>query len=126
MHACVRVSACLRDPVSGHAMFNEPIVQVRGIFPWALGLHSMALLFEAFFDTVDEGQEARPKKLLKSKIQASRSRQGLATTTLKYLFNVAQMALQTPVPELLRRPPSEPIRLGSNFAGYGTDRLACH
>ena len=30
------------------------------------------------------------------------------------------------VPEVLRTPPSEPVRLGSDFIGYGTDRLACH
>ena len=71
----------------------------------------MALLFDAPFDTVYEGQEARPKKLLKSKIQTSRASKGLDTTTLNW-FNVAQLDLQTPAPELLKRPPSGPIRLG--------------
>ena len=60
---------------------------------------------DARFGTVDEGQKARPKKLLKRKIQTSRARRGLDTTTMN-LFNVAQLALQTPVPEILKRPPS--------------------
>jgi hypothetical protein len=85
----------------------------------------MALLFDALFDTVDEGQEARPKKLLKSKVQTSRANKGFDTAILNWC-NVAQLALQTPVPETLMRPPSEPIRLGSDIAGYGTESLACH
>ena len=85
----------------------------------------MALLFRRTFDTIDEGQEARPSKFLKSKIQTSRASTGLDTTTLNW-FNVAQLALHTPVPELLKRPPSGPIRLGSGFSGYGSDNLACH
>ena len=63
------------------------------------------------------------KKLLKCKIQTWRAKTGLDTTTLTW-FNVAQLALQTPVPELLKRPPSGPIRLGSYCTGYGTDSLA--
>ena len=30
------------------------------------------------------------------------------------------------MPEILKRPPSEPIRLGSDVTGFGTDSLACH
>ena len=86
----------------------------------------MALLFDAPFATIDEGQEARPKKkLLKSKTQTSRAKTGLDTNTLNW-FNVAQLALQTPVPEMLKRPPSGPIILGPDLTGYGTDSLACH
>ena len=39
---------------------------------------------------------------------------------------MAQLALQTPMPELLKRPPIGPMRLGSDVTGYGTDNLACH
>ena len=87
----------------------------------------MALLFDTIFDTVElgEGQGARPKKRLKGNIQTSRANEGLETTKLTS-YNVAQLARQTPVPKVLRRPPSAPIRLGSDFIGYGTDSLACH
>ena len=73
----------------------------------------MALLFDTIFDTVElgEGQGARPKKRLQGKIQTLRASKGLEITNLNW-FNVAQLASQTPVPEVLRRPPSEPIRLG--------------
>ena len=90
-----------------------------------MGLHSHGLNFDAIFDTIDEGQKARPEKLLKCKIQASRARADLDTTTLNW-FNVAQLALQTPVPETLKRPPNGPINWGSYFTGYGTGNLACH
>ena len=36
------------------------------------------------------------------------------------------LILQTPVLEILKGPPSGPIRLGSYFTGSGTDSLACH
>ena len=85
----------------------------------------MALLFDTLFETFEEGQEARQKKVLKGKIQASRASKRLDTTTL-LLFNVAQLALQRPVPEILKRPPSEPIRLGSDVTVFGTESLACH
>ena len=51
----------------------------------------MALLFDALFDTVDEGQEAQQKNLLKNKIQTSRANKGLDTTKLNW-FNLAQLA----------------------------------
>ena len=73
----------------------------------------MAFLFDALFDTVDEGQEARPRKLLKSKIQTLRVSAGLDTTNMNWFLKV-------------RRPPSEPIRLGSDLAGYGIEILACN
>jgi hypothetical protein len=76
-----------------------------------------AKMFDALCDRVNAGQEAQPKKLLKSKIQTSRAKAGLDTTTLKNC-NVAQLALQTPMPEIWERPPSGPIRLGSDFTGY--------
>ena len=41
-------------------------------------------------------------------------------------FYVAELTSQTPVPEVVRRPSGQPIRLGSDFTGYGTDNLACH
>ena len=96
----------------------------------------MALLFDALFDTVGEGQGARPKrslkgkvssrrKLLKGKIQTSRASKGSETTELNW-FDLAQLASQTPLPAVLTRPPSTPISLGSDFTGYGTDSLACH
>ena len=51
----------------------------------------MALLFDTLFETFEEGQEARQKKVLKGKIQTSRASKRLDTTTL-ILFNVAQLA----------------------------------
>ena len=83
------------------------------------------MLFDTLFDTVGEGQGAWPKKRLKGKIQTSRASKGLETTNLNW-FNVAQLAWQTPVPEVSRRPPSEPVRLGSDFTRYETDSLAWH
>ena len=62
---------------------------------------------------------------MKCKIQIATARTGLDTTTLNW-FNVAQLALQTPAPEILKRPHRGPIRLGLHFTGYGTDSLACH
>ena len=59
------------------------------------------------------------------KIQTSRASKGRDTTTLNW-FNVAQLVLRTPVPEILKRPPSEPIRLVADVLGYGIDSIACH
>ena len=69
-------------------------------------------------------KKARPKKHFKGNIQTSRASKGLETTSLHW-FNVAQLASHTLVPEVLRRPPSEPIRLGSYFTSCGTDSLPC-
>ena len=70
-------------------MFKEPFAKVR--HP-SLGIGvAWTGVFDALFDTVDEGQEARPK-LLKSNIQTSKANKGLHTTTLTW-FNLAQLAL---------------------------------
>ena len=84
----------------------------------------MDFIFDTLFETPGKGDGAK-RKPWKGNIQTSRANKGLDITTLN-CFNVAQLALQTPVPELLKRPPSGPIRLGSEFSGYGSDNLACH
>ena len=65
------------------------------------------------------------KKRLEGNRQTLRASKGLDTTNLNR-FNVVELTSQTPVPEVLRRPLGQPIRLGSDFIGYGTDSLACH
>ena len=76
----------------------------------------MALIDDALFDTVDEGQKARPKKLLKRNIQTSR-----AYHHIELVQRGSVGFLQTPVPEILKRPPSGPIRFGLDFVGYRTE-----
>ena len=95
----------------------------------------MALLFDTLFDTSYKEHRARPKKRLSDKVcklarprkkgKGSTASMGSEPTRVEW-FDVAELAAQTPVPEVLRRPPSEPFRLGSDFTGYGTDSLACH
>ena len=85
----------------------------------------MDFIFDTLFETPGKGEGAKRKKPWKGKIQASRASKCLKTTKLNW-FNVAELTSQTPVPEVLRRPPGQPIRLGSDFTGYGTDNLACH
>ncbi|MFM7983516.1 MAG: hypothetical protein ACKPKO_29740, partial [Candidatus Fonsibacter sp.] len=70
----------------------------------------------------DDGQKALRKRT-ESNIPTSTANKRLRTTTLNW-FNVAQLALQTSEPDILKRPPTGPIRLGSYFTGYSTDSLA--
>ena len=83
----------------------------------------MDFIFDTLFETPGKGEGA--KRPWKGKIQASRASKCLNTTKLNW-FNVAELTSQTPMPEVLRRPPGQPIRWGSDFTGYGTDNLACH
>jgi hypothetical protein len=85
----------------------------------------MDFIFDTLFETPRKGEGANQKKPWKGKIQASRAIKCLKTTQLNW-FHVAELTSQTPMPEVLRRPPGQPIRLGSDFTGYGTDSLACH
>ena len=118
MCACV----CLRDPVSGHAMFKELFVKVRHL---ALGMGvAWPCYLTHSFTQLAKVMGARPNKRLKGKIQSLKASKGFETTKLNW-FNVAQLASHTRAPKVLRRPPSEPIRLGSYFVGYGADSLAC-
>ena len=84
----------------------------------------MYFIFDTLFETPGKGEGAKPKKTWKGKIQTSRASECLKTTKLNW-FNVAELASQTPMPEVLRRPPGQSIQLGSDFTGYGTDNLAC-
>ena len=83
----MRAYACWRDPVSGHAMFKEPFCAIKASFLGHWGCIAWPCLFDAIFDTVDEGQEARPKKLVKSRIQTSRVSKGLDTTAMNWFVH---------------------------------------
>ena len=62
MHVCVR--ACV---IQGPRHDQGTLCSIKASFLGHWGLH--VIVFDALFDTVGEGQGARPKKLLKGKIQ---------------------------------------------------------
>jgi hypothetical protein len=112
----------------------------------------MALLFDAFFDRGGEASEPQPQAALrKRKVSASAAAgadgKGTAGADRKGTghkaragnrkgkkqaepesctwFDMAELS-RTPAAAVLDKPPLAPIRLGSDFTGYGTDSLACH
>ena len=99
----------------------------------------MALLFEAFFhtDTGSSGHLSQGKKhkttsdLQGAALAPGAKRRRTAATTQNQQescswFDVAELSARTPLAEVLHAPPSDHIRLGSDFTGYGTDSLAFH
>ena len=85
----------------------------------------MDFIFDTLFETPGKCEGAERKKPWKGKIQTLRANKCVKTTKLNWC-NVAELASQTPAPEVLRRPLGQPIRLGLDFSGYGTDSLAWH
>ena len=96
---------------------------------------AMALLFDTFFDS----GELQPQASRKRKASASAG-VGKADARRKGTKPKAQQVKQSvtcnwfdvdalskaPPAEVMHTPPRAPIRLGSDFTGYGTDSLACH
>ena len=84
----------------------------------------MALLVGAFFDTVGEGQGSAEEDLEGQDPDFEGQQRPWEHQT--ELVQWAQSALQTPGPQVLRRPPSEPYTIGFDCTCSGTESLACH
>lgn len=97
----------------------------------------MALLFDAFYDTTDTVLVERT--LQKNKRKPTSDPQGAAASSKRRCgvaakcqpkdcnwFDVEDLSSKTPEAEVLHTTPQHPIRLGSDFTGYGTDSLAFH
>lgn len=107
---------------------------------WSLiALLLMALLFDAFFGAAGEAETLTRLPARKSKKRSkgseaaasakrrccTRPRKGPGSERFLGWFDLAQLTKASRA-EVLQTPPSGPIRLGSDFTGYGTDSLACH
>jgi site-specific DNA-cytosine methylase len=100
----------------------------------------MALLFDALFQATDidsSGQRSQKKKRkttsdLQGAAAASGAKRRRMTAAIKQQpeicrwFDVEKLSAKTPAAEVLHTAPTDPIRLGSDFTGYGTDSLAFH
>ena len=99
---------------------------------------AMALLFDTFFGSVDNTSEPALPARTASRVSRKRSASIAAKVSKKApnpkvkkqpatctWFDLDALA-KIPAADVLYKPPFEPLRLGSDFTGYGTDSLACH
>ena len=90
---------------------------------------SLSLLFDTFWGCGgDASPKASPSKAAAGAANAHHTELKVQTKVPKTTawFDVAALSRKTPAAEVLNTPPHAPIRLGSDFTGYGTDSLACH